>query len=150
MLTVDDILSPLQIRVVLTVSEADLPDEVLLGFGLEDELEDVLDKKLPTWEGLSERTHVRKLRMFSKYYCASVVARQAPVFILKKMTDGANEGQRSDRDGFRWLADELAGRAAGILDDLLEELDLKEGSDPVELVGRVIPLRDPITEPRED
>lgn len=150
MLTVDDIFFPIQVRFVLTVSEADLPDEVLMQYGLEDELEDVLDKKLPTWVDLSERTHVRKLRMYAKYYCASVVARQAPVFILKKMTDGANEGQRSDRDGFRWLADELSGRAAAILDDLLDDLGLNEESDPISLVGRVIPLRDPITEPRED
>ena len=150
MLTIDDIFSPIQVRFLLTVSEADLPDEVLMQYGLEDELGARLDKKLPTWATLTDSGHVRSLRMYARYYCVSVVARLAPVFVLKKMTDGANEGQRMDKEGLRWLADELAGRADEILNDLLEDLDIDVPAEGVQLVGRVVPLRDPITDPREE
>lgn len=150
MLTIEDIFSPIQVRFLLAVSEADLPNEVLMQYGLEDELGARLDKVLPTWTSLTEAGHVRSLRLYARYYCASEVARLAPVFVLKKMTDGANEGQRMDKEGLRWLADELAGKANGILDDLLEDLGLDVPAVGVELVGRVVPLRDPITEPREE
>lgn len=150
MINISELVDPFQIRSVLTVSEADLPNEVLIGFGLEDEVADVLDRLVPTWAEIIDPKQLRKLRLYSKYKAAAIVAVMAPVFILKKMTDGSNEGQRSDRDGFRWLAEDLGKRADAIMDELLEDLGLAVTVEPFELVGRVIPERDPITEPRED
>lgn len=146
---ISDLLDLNQIRAVLTVSEADLPDEVMEDFGLEDEIEDILDDRVPKWTEIVLPKLQRKLRVFVKYKAAATVALMAPVFILKKMTDGANEGQRSDRDGFRWLAEELDAKAEKALAGLLEELDVEVFPGYSELVGVVNPLRDPITEPRE-
>lgn len=150
MITISDLLVIAQVRNVLTVSEADLPEEVLVGFGLEDELEDVIASKIPTWSEISVPSQLRKLRLFTKYKAAAIVALMAPVFILKKMTDGSNEGQRSDRDGFRWLAEDLGAKADSLMEELLEDLGMAVTVLPFELVGRVTPERDPITEPRED
>ncbi len=146
---ISDLLDLDQIRAVLTVSEADLPDDVMEDFGLEDEIEDILDDRVPSWSEITLPKLQRKLRVFVKYKAAATVALMAPVFVLKKMTDGANEGQRSDRDGFRWLAEELDAKAEKALAGLLEELDVEVFSGYSELVGVVNPLRDPITEPRE-
>lgn len=146
---ISDLLDLDQIRAVLTVSEADLPDEVMEDFGLEDEIEDILDVRVPLWSEIALPKLQRKLRVFVKYKAAATLALMAPVFVLKKMTDGANEGQRSDRDGFRWLAEELDAKAEKALAGLLEELDVEVFTGYSELVGVVNPLRDPITEPRD-
>lgn len=146
---ISDLLDLDQVRAVLTVSEADLPDDVMEDFGLEDEIEDILDDRVPKWSEIVLPKLQRKLRVFVKYKAAATVALMAPVFVLKKMTDGANEGQRSDRDGFRWIAEELDVKAEKALAGLLEELDVEVFSGYSELVGVVNPLRDPITEPRE-
>lgn len=145
-----DLLILPQVRSVLTVSPADLPDSVLEGYGLEDDLQADLDRRLPQWETLTTDSHLRQLRMYVKYRAAALIAVTAPIFVLKKSSDGSNEGQRSDRDGFLWLADELNAKADEILADMLEELDLTIGVEPFELVGKSTPSRDPITEPRED
>lgn len=150
MITVSDLVDLNQIRAVLTVSPADLPDSVLMSFGFEDELEDALDSKLPSWSETDNPKHQRKLRLYSKYFCAATVATTAPVFILKKTTDGSNEGQRSDKDGFRWLAEELQGKADAVMDELLDELGEQRTIEPIQLVGVSSPQRDPITEPRPE
>lgn len=147
-MNISDLLDLDQVRAVLTVSEADLPDDTLEQFGLEDELEDILDKRLPEWSGITIPKFERKLRIFTKYQAAAILALTAPIFVLKKMTDGANEGQRSDKDGLRWLVDELQGKADTVMDDLLEELGIEVGTTNVQLVGISTPSRDPITEPR--
>lgn len=148
-MVISDLLDLNQIRAVLTVSEADLPDDVMEDFGLYDEIEDILDDRVPKWSEIVLPKLQRKLRVFVKYKAAATIALMAPVFVLKKMTDGANEGQRSDRDGFRWIAEELDAKAEKALAGLLEELDVEVFSGYSELVGVVNPLRDPITEPRE-
>lgn len=146
---ISDLLRLDQVRSVLTVSPVDLPDEVLEGYGLEDDLAADLDSRLPSWETLNDSSHLRSLRMFVKYRAAALIAVTAPVFVLKKSTDGSNEGQRSDRDGFLWLAENLNARANAILSGLLEELGEDVEVEPFELVGKSIPARDPITEPRD-
>ena len=145
---ISDLLDLDQVRAVLTVSEADLPDETLEDYGLEDEMEDILDRRLPAWSGITSPRLQRKLRIFTKYKAAATIALMAPVFLLKKMTDGANEGQRSDKDGFRWLAEELNGRAEEAIADILEEMGEELVYGIGNLVGKSEPLRDPITEPR--
>lgn len=146
---ISDLLRLDQVRSVLTVSPVDLPDEVLEGYGLEDDLAADLDARLPSWETLNDSSHLRSLRMFVKYRAAALIAVTAPVFVLKKSTDGSNEGQRSDRDGFLWLAENLNARANAILSELLEELGEDVEVEPFELVGKSMPARDPITEPRD-
>lgn len=146
---ISDLLRLDQVRSVLTVSPVDLPDEVLEGYGLEDDLAADLDARLPSWETLNDSSHLRSLRMFVKYRAAALIAVTAPIFVLKKSTDGSNEGQRSDRDGFLWLAENLNARANAILSELLEELGEDVEVEPFELVGKSTPARDPITEPRD-
>lgn len=140
-----------QIRAVLTVSPSDLPDELLQPYQLEDDLGMYLDRNLPNWEQFDEDPKkLRNIKLLAKYYVASLVATTAPVFILKKMTDGSNEGQRSDKDGFLWLAESLRKKADGILEGILADEGKTYDDITYSFVGRSIPSRDPITEPRED
>lgn len=149
-ITIGDLLDLDVVRNILTVSRADLPDSTIQGYGLEDDLGVVLDKFIPDWEDLDELVDakfVRKIKIYVKYKAASLVAVTAPVFILKKMTDGNNEGQRSDKDGFLWLKDDLNARAQEALDDILDELGVITSST-FTLTSVVTPARDVITEPR--
>lgn len=150
MILLPELISPAQIRSILTVSEADLPDETLSGYGLEDDVAIFLDSKLTAWEDFDAvPTLHRKLRVLVKYKAAAIVAVTAPVFILKKMTDGSNEGQRSDKDGFVWLQAKLEAKVQESLDGILDELGTNYDNYTISFVGRSIPSRDPITEPRE-
>lgn len=137
-----------QIRGVLTVSPADLPDSVLTSYGLEDDLGADLDAWATGWSSVVDPAQGRLLRLYAKYFCAGTVAKTAQVFVLTKKSDGSNEGQRSDSEGFLWMAESLLSRAAAIKSQLL---DLIGGSEPgawVSVTGVVRPTRDPITESR--
>lgn len=139
-----------QIKAVFTTSSSNLPDEVLDNYGLEDELGLVLDS-LPGWDdpGLDPKVK-RLLRLFAKYFCAATVAKTATVFILKKETDGSNEGQRSDKDGYSFLSAVFMAEADKYLAMIREELDVLAPAVPDPLsMSRVVPSRDPITQARE-
>lgn len=141
-----------QIRAVLTVSETDLPDEVIDTYGIDDDLAEALEGSIPTWEGIivtPDTKNSRRLRLFAKYYCAATLAVMAQTFILKKDTDGSNEGQRSDKDGFAWMAPALLAKANGYVLLIQEDLGTApEAVSPVSLMTRVVPDRDVITQPR--
>lgn len=139
-----------QIRGVLTVSEADLSNEALDAYVLADDLGENLDSWLPGWEGTSDTQQTRLLRLYAKYFCAATVAATAPVFVLTKQTDGANEGQRSGNEGFRWLADSLMAKALSYRDKLLELVGEPVSAGEMVFAARVIPTRDPVTEPRSE
>ncbi|QBJ04567.1 hypothetical protein HOV23_gp007 [Pseudomonas phage Lana] len=152
-----DLTSTAQILAVLTVDDTDIDAEKIEAQGLDDDLGAQLDKALPgVWEGIADGTgtgastsRLRKLKLVAKYFCAGTVARMAQVFILKKDTDGSNEGQRSDKDGWLWMSDRLMETANDHLRDLLKDLDLVPATAmPYTMFARVIPERDPITEPR--
>lgn len=146
-----DLTSTEQIRSVLTVSETDLPDSVLDGYGLEDDLGADLDNRLPTWGDvvLAGGANLRRLRLMAKYYCAGTVARMAQIFVLKKDTDGSNEGQRSDKDGWMWVSASLLAQAEVHLNAIKDDLGLSQDvATPYSVIGRVTPTRDPITTPR--
>lgn len=162
-----------QIRAILTVSEEDLPDETLTPYGLEDELQTELEEWLPNWvDVIAEGTpteaeeeeeepgspapdpekvkQFRLLRLFAKYFCAAVVARTAPIFVLTKITDGSNEGQRSDTDGFLWLSRDLLAQANRYKSMLLAALGEPDPLDVPTIISRVRPARDPVTQSRDD
>lgn len=152
-----DLTTTKQILAVLTVDDTDIDAEKLEAQGLDDDLGAQLDAALPgLWEGLANETgpkaspaRLRKLRLVAKYFCAATVARMAQVFILKKDTDGSNEGQRSDKDGWLWMSTRLMETANGHLKDLLTDLELvPETAAPFQMFVRVTPERDPITTPR--
>lgn len=152
-----DLTSTEQILAVLTVDDTDIDAEKIEAQGLDDDLGAQLDEALPgVWEGIANGTgpqastsRLRKLKLVAKYFCAGTVARMAQVFILKKDTDGSNEGQRSDKDGWLWMSERLMETANGHLSDLLKDLDLvSETVMPYRMFVRVTPDRDPVTEPR--
>ena len=148
-MTITDLVDTSRIRNVLTVSESDLPDSVLEGYGLEDEIGFILDRELPKWATYSTDAQTRALKLFCTYTGAAILAQTATVFILKQETDGANASQRSDKDGWLWLAARMEAKAAAILDQIKED----EGIDttvsaPFTLSSRVVPDRDVITEAR--
>lgn len=152
-----DLTSTDQILAVLTVDETDIEAATIEAQGLDDDLGAQLDEALPdVWAGIADGTgpeasdaRLRKLKLVAKYFCAGTVARMAQVFILKKDTDGSNEGQRSDKDGWLWMSDRLMETANKHLADLLTDLDLVPPTAmPYQMFVRVIPDRDPITQPR--
>ncbi|QYW06468.1 hypothetical protein uan_056 [Pseudomonas phage UAntarctica] len=142
-----------QIRAVLTVDSSDLPDRIIEAYSLEDDMAAALDKALPdVWEPISSGQagkQLRLLKLFAKYFCAGTMAKTAQVFVLKKTTDGSNEGQRSDKDGWLWLSGLLLGKAQAALDELVDDLGLTPADTKMySQIGRVTPDRDPITTPR--
>lgn len=137
-----------QVRGVLSVSEADLPDSTLASYVLEDDLGADLDGWAPGWASIVEEKQARSLRLFSKYFCASTVAAAAPVFVLTKMSDGSNEGQRNGTEGFRWLAEAMMSKASVHKAALLLALSGEAAAAPYAIVSRVQPSRDVIVEPR--
>lgn len=143
-----------QVRSVLTVSEHDLPLETMAGYALDDDLAADLQEWLPDWGTVVPEADVenrRLLRLFSKYFCAATLAGVLPLFALKKVSDGSNEGQRSDVEGFSSLRWGLLEKADRNKSKLLAALE-KESAEPARyaLVGRVVPARDVITEARSD
>lgn len=144
-----DLTTAEQIRNVLTVTKSELTDAQIEGYGLDDDLGVMLDKHVPTWESITDVKQVRLLRMVAKYFCAGTLAGTAQLFVLKKETDGSNEGQKSDKDGFSWLAGHLLGKCQAALQELIEELGEVVPPTIFLVASRVVPTRDPITEPRE-
>lgn len=136
------------LRAVLTVSDSELPDDLLQSFHVEDDVAAELDDRVPNWEGISDEKPTRLLRLFVKYAAAAAVATTASVFVLKKETDGNNEGQRSDKDGFAYIAIAMRSKAEAALSKLLDALGVEVVSDPVSLLDRSPPNRDIITEAR--
>lgn len=136
-----------QIRGVLTVSSADLPDTVLASYGLEDDIGADLDAWASGWETAGDPAQGRLLRLYAKYFCAGTVAKTAQVFVLTKKSDGSNEGQRSDADGFLWLSETLLSKASAVKTQL-EELMGSRSEDRFSFTSSVRPTRDPVTESR--
>jgi hypothetical protein len=149
-----DLTTTEQILAVLTVDDSDLEAATVEAQNLDDDLGIALDKALPNvdWEDLvttGTPKQARLLRLVAKYFCAGTVAGMAQVFVLKKVTDGSNEGQRSDKDGWAFMSDTLLGKANGYLSDLIDDLQLTPAVGMnFTLFSRVIPERDPITTPR--
>lgn len=141
-----------QIQSVLTVSDEDLPLGVIDDINLDDDLLVALSKALPTWAAVqadeTKPANQARLRLFAKYFCAATLAGAAQVFVLKKASDGSNEGQRSDKDGWAFLAQGFFAKASAAMAEINDDL----GNAPVlvipTLIGRVIPDRDVITQPR--
>lgn len=139
-----------QIRAVLTVDEMDLDDDTIESYGLDDDLGAYLDA-VEGWEVIAATPskNQRSLRIIAKNFCAGTLAKRAQVFVLKKFTDGSNEGGRSDKDGWAWMAEGLLKDAQTALDDLLEDLgQLPEPVEPSSVIMISIPTRDPIKTPR--
>jgi hypothetical protein len=147
---ITDLVVSAQIRGVLTVSEADLPDETLLAYGLTDDLGENLDSWLTGWELITDNQQTRLLRLYAKYFCAATVAATAPVFVLTKQTDGSNEGQRAGSEGFRWLAGDLRAKAESYRNKLLALVGQSEPAESMTFASRVTPGRDPVTEARSE
>lgn len=141
-----------QMRSVLTIDEFDLPDEIINTYGIDDDLAEALEGSVPTWEEIlldPDSKNARRLRLFAKYFCAGTLAVMAQTFILKKDTDGSNEGQRSDKDGYAWMAPALLNKANGYISLIQEDLGTTpDPITPLSVISRVVPDRDVITEPR--
>ncbi len=138
-----------QLRGVLGVSVADVPDAMLTPYALEDDLTVDLDGWLTDWVTLRDAggRPATLLRLYAKYRCAAWLAGTAGNFLLTQFSDGANAGQRADPDVEALLA-HLEGRAGHYHQALDEELDTPlTGTGPV-VMGRVVPTRDPVTEGR--
>lgn len=140
-----------QIRGVLTVSKADLPDATLNGYGLEDDLTIDLEGWLGDWSAAANSGTDREkmlLKLYAKYRCAAWVAASGQNFTLTQFTDGANAGQRSDTEGFQALRAHMEGRAGHYRHVLDQEMQAGAGAERPPLMGRVSPSRDPVLEGR--
>lgn len=141
-----------QIRGVLTVSPADLPDEVLQAYGLEDDLEVALSGWLENWQDVRDSGSSREtllLRLYAKYRCAALVAASGQNFTLTQFTDGANAGQRSDTEGFQKLREHMESRASDYRLKLEDELSVALSTPTTSIMGVASPNRNPVTEGRD-
>lgn len=141
-----------QILAVLAAEAEDIEAATIEAQNLDDDLLVALSSALPTWEDVladdSKPANQARLRLFAKYFCAGTVGFMAQVIFFKKVTDGSNENSRSDKDGWAFIAQGLMEKAQGAMDALLDDLGLAPVATPVSIIGRVIPTRDPVTEPR--
>lgn len=139
-----------QVRGVLTVSAADLPDQVLTNYGLEDDLAVDLASWASNWETLaSSNDEAQKLlAIYAKYRCASWLAASGQNFILTQFTDGANAGQRSDTEGFQELRRHLEGRASKYKSRIEQLVDNNRQSTFRPAMGIANPSRNPVLEGR--
>lgn len=138
-----------QVRGVLTVSVRDLPDSVLQNYGLEDDLDVDLSSWLEDYTTkVADSPRIAKLvNLYAKYRCAAWLAASGQNFIYTQMSDGTNQAQRSDTEGFQALRIHLESRALHYREKVQEELS-EESVVVAPLFGRVSPTRDPVTEPR--
>lgn len=145
-----------QIRALLGVTSADLPDDMVEGMGLVDDLTEELYGWLEEWAEVRDSgtdRQQRLLRLYAKYQASAYAAASAQNFVLNKMSDGANIGERTelDLDAFNALRESLTARAMGYRSDLLYDLAGESETDTsvaVTLFGGVTPSRDPVTEGR--
>ena len=142
-----------QIFAILTLDldGEDLTVETVDGYGLIDDLTIALESQLPTWADVlatGKPVNQARLRSFAKYFCAGTLAVSAQVFVLKKATDGNNEGQRSDKDGWTFLSEKFLAKASGFMEDLLEDLELTPEVTLTPMVSLSTPDRDVIVDPR--
>lgn len=150
-MTVLDLTSFDQIRGVLAVSPNDLPNEILEPYGLEEDLEVDLSGWVGDWQRIRDSGAARQqmmLKLYAKYRCAAWVAAAGQNFMFTRFTDGANEGQRSDAEGFEKLKNHMESRAASYREQLEESLSPTYSASRTTLFGRVTPGRDPVTEGR--
>lgn len=147
-----DLTSNSQVRGVLTVSPADLPDEVLDAYSLEDDLEVDLNSWLSEWRSVRDEGSSQEkllLKLYSKYRCAALVAASGQNFTLTQFTDGANAGQRSDTEGFQKLREHMESRASHYRAKLKDELSDVFSSRPIPVMGKASPRRNPVEEGRD-
>lgn len=147
-----DLTSNSQIRGVLTVSQADLPDEVLQDYGLEDDLMVDLYSWLEGWEDVRDGGSGQEkllLKLYAKYRCAALVAASGQNFTLTQFTDGANAGQRSDSEGFQKLREHMERRASEYKIKLQDELSVTFSTHSVPVMGAARPRRNPVEEGRD-
>jgi hypothetical protein len=143
-----------QIRALLTIEDDELPDEILDAYGFEDDLADALDVAVPTWPAIvaslepADARKQRRLRLFAKYFCAGTIAGMAQVFMLKSKTDGSNKADRSDKDGWEFIALALLNKAQGYIALITDELGTTPVTPVFSMIARVVPDRDVITTPR--
>lgn len=150
-MTVLDLTSFDQIRGVLAVSPNDLPNEILTPYGLQDDLEVDLDGWVENWQEIRDTGEKRQqsmLKLYAKYRCAAWVAAAGQNFMFTRFTDGANEGQRSDAEGFEKLQRHMESRAAYYREQLEQSLSEAYTATRATLFGRATPARDPVTEGR--
>jgi len=150
-MTVLDLTSFDQIRGVLAVSPSDLPDEILTPYSLEDDLEVDLDGWAEGWREVratGEKRQQTLLKLYAKYRCAAWVAAAGQNFMFTRFTDGANQGQRSDAEGFEKLKRHMEARAASYREQLEEALSATYTATRATLFGRATPSRDPNIEGR--
>ena len=138
-----------QVRGVLTVSVRDLPDSVLQNYGLEDDLDVDLGSWLEDYAAkIAANERLAKLvKLYAKYRCAAWLAASGQNFIYTQMSDGTNQAQRSDTEGFQALRIHLESRAMYYREKAQEELS-EDAIAVAPLFGRVSPTRNPVTEPR--
>jgi hypothetical protein len=138
-----------QIRGVLTVSVRDLPDSVVedydLATDLEVDLEGWLGDYTTTLAG--DAALAKLVKLYAKYRCAAWLAASGQNFLYTQMSDGTNQAQRSDTEGFQTLRLHLESRALFYRQKADEQRSEATAAN-VTLLGRATPTRDPVTETR--
>lgn len=147
-MTVTDLISFDQIRSVLTVSKADLPDSILAGYGLEDDLLVELMSWFPNFTEVTDGLVAVKLRLFAKLHCSSLIAKTAPVFVLTRISSGDKTTERNTSESLQYLSGMLASQAQSLKASISADVGLISGLETIEFVSVSKPYRDVVTEER--
>lgn len=122
------------IRSTLGMSETDATDSVIANLNLQDEVEIELQNWLPDYQAVIDDTwsaqsaDVRefvllRLKAFTKYYAAAVLAESAPGLLLRRISDGENEAQRFDSVNPTKLASNLYAKAEEFKEAVIKKLE---------------------------
>lgn len=143
------------LRATVGMSEADADDAVVSSLNLQDEVEISLQGWLPdysaiiadTWSGgtAEQRDFILiRLKAWTKYFAAATLAVSAPGLLLRRLTDGENEGQRFDNVKPEQIADRLFAKASDFREAIENELDTEEAAATFSMFGVVSPNYDPV------
>jgi len=95
MLAVEDLVSFAQIRSVLMCSDIELPNQVLADYNIYDDLAQDLDSWFSDWSSTADE---RKLRLYSKYFCALTILPALENTLLTASSDGTNSASKRNSD----------------------------------------------------
>lgn len=148
-----------KVRASMGLSGRDLPDAVMDQMDIADELQVVLESWLPDWEShlatgaaeaasAVEKGLLRTLRVYAKYQAAAILAVSAQNFVLERLSDGENEGQRNLEGiaGYRHVLQSKADEHRVLIENVLDSQ--RQADLVLTLFGVSVPDRDPVTEGR--
>ncbi len=142
------------VRALLGLTLEDVDDTALSSFLVEQDVTLDLLKWFPDYTTVLDSSYPDQsklallelsLNAYIKYYSAWIVSFALEGMMLKKLTDGENEGQRSDKINYQQIRDNLRIKAELLKKDISEAVAPDISVSQLSLFSVVTPSYDPVT-----